>query len=234
MNGTEQKPRKGTAKTVWPFLAFAMALASPLLVYHGVILAGDDVLYARLASEMADGHPMFGINSHPYRLGFLVPLAALYHAFGIHDWATIALPLLSSLSTVLLAAYAAGRLYGDTAGAWAALFCGFHPIVYRSGTMGLADVPAGFFYAAFVVGWVLIVARRVRHRRVWAAVAGMAAGWAVATPHPPAPIPPLPPPRPASPPPPPAPLPPLPPTHRPPPPRSARSPHPPPPPRPPP
>ena len=181
MNGTEQKPRKGTAKTVWPFLAFAMALASPLLVYHGVILAGDDVLYARLASEMADGHPMFGINSHPYRLGFLVPLAALYHAFGIHDWATIALPLLSSLSTVLLAAYAAGRLYGDTAGAWAALFCGFNPIVYRSGSMGLVDVPAGFFYAAFVVGWVLIVARRVRYRRVWAAVAGMAAAWAVAT-----------------------------------------------------
>src|SRR6059036_1344498 len=175
MNGTEQKPRKGTAKTVWPFLAVATALASPLLVYHGVILAGDDVLYARLASEMADGHPMFGINTHPYRLGFLVPLAVLYHAFGIHDWATIALPLLSSLSTVLLAAYAAGRLYGDTAGAWAALFCGFNPIVYRSGSMGLADVPAGFFYAAFVVGWVLIVARRVRHRRVWAAVAGMAA-----------------------------------------------------------
>ena len=158
-----------------------MGLASPLLVYQGVILAGDDVLYARLASEMADGHPMFGINTHTYRLGFLVPLAALYRAFGIHDWTTIAFPLLSSLSTMLLAAYAAGRLYGDRAGAWAALFCGFNPIVYRFGSVGLADVPAGFFYAAFVVGWVLIVARRVSHRRVWAAVAGMAAAWAVAT-----------------------------------------------------
>src|SRR5207244_6624649 len=88
-------------ETVWPFLAFAMGLASPLLVCQGVILAGDDVLYARLASEMADGHPMFGINTHTYRLGFLVPLAALYRAFGIHDWTIIAFPLLSSLSTVL-------------------------------------------------------------------------------------------------------------------------------------
>src|SRR5207245_11073580 len=99
----------------------------------------------------------------------------------IHDLTTIAFPLLSSLSTVLLATYAAGRLYGDRAGAWAALCCGFPQIGYRSGAMGLADVPAGFFYAAFVVGWVLIVARRVRHGRVWAAVAGMAAAWAVAT-----------------------------------------------------
>src|SRR5881628_1323874 len=101
MNGTEQKPRKGTAKTVWPFLAVAMALASPLLVYHGVILAGDDVLYARLASEMAEGHPMFGINTQPYRLAYIVASAVLYHALGIHDWDTIALPLCSSLSSVL-------------------------------------------------------------------------------------------------------------------------------------
>jgi len=40
----------GTTKTAWAFLACAVALGSTLLVYQGVILAGDDVLYARLAS----------------------------------------------------------------------------------------------------------------------------------------------------------------------------------------
>ena len=171
----------GTTRTLWALLAFGMALGSPLLVYQGVILAGDDVLYARLASEMADGHPMFGINTHTYRLGFIVPVAALYRVFGIHDWTTVAFPLLSSLSTVLLAAYAAGRLYGGSAGAWAALFCGFSPILYRFGSVGLADVPAGFLYGVFVVGWLLVVAERVSHPRAWAVLVGVACAWAVAT-----------------------------------------------------
>jgi MFS family permease len=158
-----------------------MALGSPLLVYQGVVLEGDDVLYARLASDMAEGHPTFGFNTHTYRLGFIAPLAALYRAFGIHDWTTVAFPLLASLAAVLVAAFAAARLYGDAAGTWAALFCGFNPIVYRYGSVGLADVPAGFLYGAFVAGWVLIIARCVSHRRVWAAVSGMACAWAVAT-----------------------------------------------------
>jgi 4-amino-4-deoxy-L-arabinose transferase-like glycosyltransferase len=171
----------GTTKAVWALLAFGMALGSPLLVYQGVILDGDDVLYARLASDMAEGHPTFGINTHTYRLGFIVPVAVLYRVFGIHDWTTVALPLLSSLSIVLVAAYAAGRLYGETAGAWAALFCGFNPIVYRVGSVGMADVPAGFLYGVFVAGWLLIVANRVSHRRVWAVLAGVACAWAVAS-----------------------------------------------------
>jgi len=171
----------GTTKTAWAFLASAVALGAPLLVYRGVILAGDDVLYARLASEMAHGHPIFGINTHTYRLGFIVPVAALYRVFGITDWTTVAFPLLSSLSTVLVAAYAAGRLYGGAAGAWAALLCGLSPILYRFGSVGLADVPAGFLYGVFVVAWALIVSRRVSHRRVWAMVAGLACAWAAAT-----------------------------------------------------
>ncbi len=171
----------GTTRTVWALLAFGMALGSPLFVYQGVLLAWDDVLYARLASDMANGHPTFGMNTHTYRLGFIVPLAALYRAFGIHDWTTVAFALLSSLSTVLLAAYAAGRLYGGAAGAWAALFCGFNPILYRFGSAGLADVPAGFLYGVFVVGGLLIVAKRVSHPRVWAVLAGVACAWAVAT-----------------------------------------------------
>ncbi len=170
-----------TARIAWVSLASAIALGSPLLVYLGVRLAGDDVLYARLASDMADGHPTFGINPHPSRLGFIAPLAALYRVLGIHDWTTVAFPLLCSLSTVLLAAYAAGRLYGGTAGAWAALFCGFSPILYRHGPTGLSDVPAGFLYGVFVVGWLLVVTKRVSHPRVWAVLAGVACAWAVAT-----------------------------------------------------
>jgi 4-amino-4-deoxy-L-arabinose transferase-like glycosyltransferase len=162
-------------------LALAMALGSPLLVYQGVVLDGDDVLYARLASDMAQGHPTFGINTHTYRLGFIVPLAALYSIFGIHDWTTVAFTLVSGLATVLMAAFAADRLYGRPAGAWAALFCGFSPVLYRFGSTALADVPAGFLYGVFVAGWLLIVTKRVRHRRGWAVMTGMACAWAVAT-----------------------------------------------------
>lgn len=168
-------------KSIWAVLAYGVALAAPLLVYQGVVLDGDDVLYARLASDMAEGHPTFGINTHTYRLGFLVPMAVLYQIFGVHDWTTVAFPLLSSLASVLIAGYAADRLYGGSAGAWAALLCGFSPILYRIGSTGLADMLAGFLYGLFVVGWVLLVANRVERRRGWAVLSGLACAWAVAT-----------------------------------------------------
>lgn len=171
----------GPVRTIWVLLAFGTALGAPLLTYLGVILESDDVLYARLASDMAEGHPTFGINTHTYRLGFLVPMAALYHVFGVHDWTTVAFPLLSSLTCVLVAGYAADRLYGGSAGAWAALLCGFNPILYRFGSTGLADIPAGLLYGLFVVGWVLIVTNCVERRRAWALLSGLACAWAVAT-----------------------------------------------------
>jgi 4-amino-4-deoxy-L-arabinose transferase-like glycosyltransferase len=170
-----------TVRTVWLLSAFAMALSAPLLTYQGVVLESDDVLYARLASDLAGGHPTFGINSHTYRLGFILPMAALYRTFGIHDWTTVAFSLVSSFLAIVVAAYAADRLYGGMAAAVAALLCGFNPILYWLASVGMPDLPAGFLYGLFVVGWLLIVANRVTHKQVWAAVAGMAAAWAVAT-----------------------------------------------------
>jgi 4-amino-4-deoxy-L-arabinose transferase-like glycosyltransferase len=170
-----------TVRTAWALLACGVALSAPLLAYQGVMLESDDVLYARLAADLAQGHPTFGINAHTSRLGFLIPIAALYRAFGIHDWTTVAVPLLSGFLTIVVAAYAADRLYGGMAGAVAALLCGFNPILNWLASVGMPDLPAGFFYGLFVAGWLLIVARRVPHAQGWAIVAGMASAWAVAT-----------------------------------------------------
>ncbi len=176
-----EKENTGFDRTGWLLSAIGLGLLAPLFVYQGVILGGDDVLYARLAADMAAGNPTFGINTHTYRLGFIAPLAGLYAAFGIQDWTTVAFPVLCTLLAVFLAAYAANRLYGRTAAAWAALLCGLNPTLFRNGLATMPDIPAGFFYGLFVVGWLLLVANRVRKRRIWAFTAGLACAWAMAT-----------------------------------------------------
>ncbi|GJL65481.1 MAG: hypothetical protein NPIRA05_04520 [Nitrospirales bacterium] len=154
---------------------------APLLAFQGVQLDGDDVLYARLAADMANGEPFFFINTHPTRLGFLVPLAALYLGFGIHDMTTVAFPLLCGLLAVGMVAFATQRLYGDKAALWAAMLCGLNPILYRYSSIGLADLPAGLLYGMFTVSWILIVSKRIQHDQFWAFISGLTCVWAMTT-----------------------------------------------------
>jgi 4-amino-4-deoxy-L-arabinose transferase-like glycosyltransferase len=179
------------ARLAWPTRANAgavlvavvvlgAALAAPLGVYLGVVLLSDDVLYARLGADLAAGTPSFGINSHHYRLGFLVPLGLLYAGFGVGDATTMLFPLLCTVATIAVAAFAAGRLYGRAAGLLAALLCGLNPIVYRFGTMALVDVQAALMYGLFVIGWLVALFDPASQRRAWAAASGAAAAWGVA------------------------------------------------------
>jgi 4-amino-4-deoxy-L-arabinose transferase-like glycosyltransferase len=177
----KEKANSGIGNNGWLLLAIGLGLLAPVLTYQGVLLGGDDVLYARLGADMASGNPTFGINTHPCRLGFIAPLAGLYAVFGIHDWTTVAFPFLCSMLAVFFTSYAANRLYGRKAAAWAALLCGLNPILYRNGSTGMPDIAAGFFYGLFVAGWLMVVAKRVRHRRIWAFIAGVACAWAMAT-----------------------------------------------------
>ena len=162
-------------------LTVGMACLAPLLAFHGVQLDGDDVLYARLASDLANGEPYFFINTHTTRLGFLVPLAALYLGFGIHDITTVAFPLVSGLLAVSIVAFATQRLYGDKAAMWAALLCGLNPMLYRFSSVALAELPAGFLYGMFVVSWILVVCKRIKHDQVWAFISGFTCVWAMTT-----------------------------------------------------
>lgn len=165
----------------WAAVACALALIMPLAVFTGVNLSGDDVLYGKLAADMAFSEPFFFSNPHPCRLGFIAPLAVLYRMFGVNEWTTIGLTLGCTLAAILLAAFSAGRLYGRGAAGWAALFCGLSPIIYRYGTMALADVPAGFFYGVFTAGWILLANRRVRWQRIAALATGAACALSMAT-----------------------------------------------------
>lgn len=166
---------------LWLLLAVGVACLFPLLVFKGVELHGDDVLYAKLAADMAKGEPSFFTNTHTTRLGFLVPITVLYLGFGIHDWTTIAFPLASSLLAIGMVAFTTQRLYGHVPAMFAALICGLNPILYRSGTIGMPDIPAGFLYGVFVLGWILIVANKVQHRHFWASLSGLACAWALTT-----------------------------------------------------
>jgi hypothetical protein len=177
----ERKRKVAISRNGWSLLAIGFGLLAPISVYQGVLLGGDDVLYARLAADMAAGNPTFGVNTHTTRLGFIAPLAGMYAVFGIHEWTSVAFPILCTLLAVFLAAYGANMLYGPTAAACAALFCGLNPILFRNGLTCMPDISAGFLYGLFVVSWLLMVTNRIRRRRIWAFISGIACAWAMAT-----------------------------------------------------
>jgi len=160
------------------FIAVAL---SPLLTLQGIDLQGDDVLFARLARDMAGGSPSFFINTHTCRLGFIAPMALLYYLFGIHDWVALIQPVLSSVGIIVMATYCAYRIYGMAAAFMAALFAAFNPMLYRFGTVVLSDIQAAFFYAAFITGWLLLVTQKSNRLRLWGAVTGVCYAWALIT-----------------------------------------------------
>jgi len=173
---------EATPSNRWSFwLSILPAFGILYLSWQGVILSGDDVLYARLAAEAASGSPLFGVNTHTYRIGFIFPMAVSYKIFGINDFSTLIPAVLSSILMIALSAFAANRLFGKPAGVFAAYLCALNPILFRNGTTAMADIPAGFFFGLFVVGWVLLATDRVKNRAFWGFVTGVASVWSVST-----------------------------------------------------
>src|ERR1043166_1924307 len=103
----------------WMILAagvFTIALIIRLFCFTGLI-ASDDLDYANHARQISQG--TYGLQSYTsaVRYGVFIPVAAFYYVFGIHEWTTIAAPLIcSSLAAALLALIAAQL--GGTSVAW--------------------------------------------------------------------------------------------------------------------
>jgi len=83
---------------------FVVSLSTRLFCFTGLI-GSDDIVYSIYAERIAEGTYRLEPHRHiALRYGVIVPVAAIYKAFGMHEWSTVMLPLLASSLAPVLAA----------------------------------------------------------------------------------------------------------------------------------
>ncbi len=83
------------------FLLMGFVVVFGFLSFDGYYFY-DDTTYARYAFQLAKGHLILNEETFSHRLGLIGPLAILYRLAGVHDIATVALPLVCTLATLLM------------------------------------------------------------------------------------------------------------------------------------
>ncbi len=129
--------------SLYIFLFFGLLL----VLYHVFGYFGhygfDDMVYARLAKNMADGTLVFD-NSFSFRFGILIPLALSYFFFGVSDFSSSMPSLIVSLS-ILFLVYSLVKKYGNVQTFLALCLTVFiHPFLFHSDKI-MADIYVAFF-----------------------------------------------------------------------------------------
>jgi 4-amino-4-deoxy-L-arabinose transferase-like glycosyltransferase len=180
----------GNSKKLAIFIAILLiALGLRLYCFHGY-WGVDDGEYALLANAMAKGNFTEFVNENyirhyngpahlPFRVGLIVPLAAIFRVFGVTEFTFVSYPLaISMLSTVL--AFCTGRLlFGVNAGLIAAAIWAVLPLDYDLATVFLPDAIASFYASLGVVA--LLYARELDttdawKRSAWGLIIGLSFG----------------------------------------------------------
>jgi 4-amino-4-deoxy-L-arabinose transferase-like glycosyltransferase len=172
-------------------LTLTMGLAACLilglvvrLLLFGGFSGSDDGSYAAIAYEMARGtfriQEFTGAPVYPLRLAIVAPLALLFRFVGPSEAAVVAMPLLVSLLSVILA-FLAGRLFiSSRAGLIAAFLAALIPLDGAYGSQLIPDPLSAFWVNVSVI--LLFTCLTRMELRAPALVAGVAAvsfglGW---------------------------------------------------------
>lgn len=161
-------------RRVWIMIAvvFTVALIIRLACFTGLI-ASDDLGYAEYAQQISQG--TYNLEPHHYaiRYGVLVPLAAVYRLFGVHEWTTVILPVISSSLAAALVAMFAARFSGH-AEAWiASLLMATFPVDVRYASV---LVPEAFLAALLLAGASLFVLAETQESIIFGLTAGFVLG----------------------------------------------------------
>lgn len=169
-------PAESTERRQWLILAalvFTVALAIRLACFTGLI-ASDDLGYAEYARQIA--HGTYRLEPHHYaiRYGVTVPLAVLYRLFGIHEWTTVALPLLCSSLAAALAALVAARLAGLSAAWVTGMLMATFPVDVRYASV---LVPESFLQAILLAAALLFLYAETQNSRLLGLAVGVLLGF---------------------------------------------------------
>jgi len=185
--GTLSRPGNGyngvgmrvfVGRHAWLLGILSGALAVRLVLFTGV-QGWDDLYYARSAHALLEGAFSPGSDLFATRLGFVVPIALSFSAFGIGSFPLVLPSLLGSLLLVLVA-YRWGReLYAEETGRAAALVLAVLPLDVFHATEAHPDLlQAALIGLGAHLLWRSTRMERSRRALLQAAAAGLAFGWA--------------------------------------------------------
>ena len=147
---------------------FLLALALRLLCYTGLI-GSDDLWYAAFARNIADGSYRLIPHHFDVRYGLLLPAAAMFRLFGVHEWTMVVVPLVASALAVVFTALIALRLAGPVAAWVAGVLMATLPVDVRYASV---LVPEPVLQAVVLGGALLFLAAERRSSVLLAAASG--------------------------------------------------------------
>src|SRR5262245_36325564 len=113
---------------------FTISLFLRIICYTGLI-ASDDLVYARHAERVANHAYRLESYHMATRYGVFVPVGMLYRLFGVHEWTTVALPLIHSSLAAVLTAIIAAHLEGPAIAWLSGFLMATFPVELRYGTI---------------------------------------------------------------------------------------------------
>jgi 4-amino-4-deoxy-L-arabinose transferase-like glycosyltransferase len=155
-------------------LVFVVSLSTRLICFTGLV-GSDDIFYSIYAERIAEGTYRLEPHHMAIRYGVILPLAAIYKVFGIHEWSTVALPLLASSLAPVLAALVGFQLSGATATWVAGLLLATFPVDARYATI---LVPESMLQSAVLAAAIVYLVAEARQSVTLGIVSGILLGLA--------------------------------------------------------
>ena len=143
-------PRQWTTLAV---VIFTLALAMRITCFTGLI-ASDDLDYARYARQISQSKYRLESYHAAVRYGVFMPVAAVYRLFGIHEWTTVASPIVYSSLAAMLTALIGTQIAGLSVGWTSGLLMATFPVDIRYASI---LVPEPFLQAIILIGALLFL-----------------------------------------------------------------------------
>ena len=134
--------KKRTLAYLIGIVLFALLLR---LIFFSGVDPSDDLFYAQYANDISKGTYSAPDIHHGTRLGLLYPVSFFYTLFGVNDFSSTILILLSSIGGIILIFYFGKEFFNEKVGLMAAFLLSFFPLDVVFATKLLPDLPATFF-----------------------------------------------------------------------------------------
>ncbi|HLH03987.1 MAG TPA: glycosyltransferase family 39 protein [Bryobacteraceae bacterium] len=170
---------RNVRRAVWSFATLLIALSAlfEFASYTGLI-ASDDLGYSHYAGQIAAGTYRLVHHHYAIRYGLLLPVAAVYRLFGVHEWTTVIIPLAASILTPFLLAVLCVEITERRVAAIAGLLMATFAVAIRYGSI---LVPEPVLLAALLAAAIAFVHAQKSRSAGWALVAGILFGLAYLT-----------------------------------------------------
>lgn len=159
---------------IWLTAIIGVFLLTRLYLFVGIV-GSDDVSLATHSLELLQDGLYLPHDHYSARIGIIYPQALIFALFGVGEWQMAALPLLASL-TGLVVAYKLGEHYaGQSVGLLAALMIALFPLDAYFSSQLMPDLLLG---ATLGLSFYLMVRAEANDSRALAILAGLVWGWA--------------------------------------------------------